>query len=163
MSERSQLVRRFIANMFRFVILPLAFIALVWLVVWYFWLRDESRVAQPAKPDTAPIAQDQKQPKSTETAKKPNATSDDSATKPPARTTEPGKPTEPAKPAKPSEPKKGPTQQPSQSPSAPVAQAPAAGKNLADTGPGEVAALFVAVSALSAAAYHYRLQRQTRA
>ena len=173
MSDRMQLIQRFIGNMFRLVLLPLLFIALVWLIVWYFFLRDDKKVATPsAKPDSAQIAQDQKK-KAAESGK----VAKEDTTKPPAKPAEepakePGKPAqEPAKPAQPSKPttpvKPTPPTKAPATPTKPATpttppKAPATGQNLANTGPGEVAALFVVVSAASAGAYHYRLQRQVR-
>ena len=143
MSERTQLIRRILANFLRYVLAPLAFIGLVLLVIWFlFWRSDD----KPAKTTSGKIGSSQtdKQKKAGES----NGTSgvrndsDDRSGTPSSGTNE-----TPATP---------PTSGSATGTTPPSGQTQA----LADSGPGEVIALFLVVSGAAAGARYLLLYRK---
>lgn len=49
MSERTQLLRLFLGNLLRYVIIPLVLIGLIVFIIWFLFIRDESAVETPTE------------------------------------------------------------------------------------------------------------------
>lgn len=118
--------------------------ALIWVIVWAIFFRDNGKPAQTATT---------KDNSSQSTSNKPKSITPSPSSSKPAPSSTGGQSQNQTQPSSPSSTSQNNTSKPSQS-------QPAVAKPLADTGPGDVLAVFVGSSLLGIIGYHLRLRRR---
>lgn len=133
MSERTQLLRLFLGNLLRYVIIPLVLIGLIVFIIWFLFIRDESAVETPT--ETTQTTQSDRSREGKSNTRNDESSNEDATT---------------------SNDSNGATSGSANSGSSSSTQPQASGgtQELANSGPGDVLAVFLVVALIGAGAHH---------
>lgn len=151
MSERTQLLRLFLGNLLRYVIIPLVLIGLIVFIIWFLFIRDESAVESPTETtQTTQSDRDRKAESDTSTDNSSDSSSNEDATSNDSNGATSGNANS------------GSTSSNTQSQASGGTLPAGDTQELANSGPGDVLAIFLVVALIGAGAHHaYRVNRLT--
>lgn len=143
MSERTQLLRLFLGNLLRYVIIPLVLIGLIVFIIWFLFIRDESAVENPTETtQTTQSDRDRKAESDTSTDNSSDSSSNEDATSNDSNGATSGNANS------------GSTSSNTQSQASGGTLPAGDTQELANSGPGDVLAIFVVVALIGAGAHH---------